>query len=147
MNLIPKLKTLPLATVIALGLALSPTLSIAGDKDYDKGHGRSNKQFSHESSKPRIKQQRKEQVVTHGYDRHGIKGYGHDKVINNYYSRPHAEHSRHVYYRNDPYRHHHHDHEKYIIVDHDHHEHYVDMDDVRFKIGIHTGNFDIVFRD
>jgi hypothetical protein len=144
MNFIPKLKIIPLATVIALGLALSPTLSIAGDKGHDKDNGRHKNQYSQDVGKPHIKQQRREQTVVHGFD-----GRGQNKLIKNYYSRPYVEHVKHVYYRNDPYRHEHHghDHVKYIIVEDDHHEHFVDYDDVRFKIGVHTGNFDIVFRD
>jgi len=140
MNFIPKLKVIPLTAIIALGLALSPTLSMADNKN----HGRQKDQYSHDGGKSHIKAQRNEQHIVHGYDK---RGKGH--VTNNYFGKPHVARSKHVYYANYPYRHEHHGHSdvEYIVVDHDHHDHYVDYDDVRFKIGVHTGNFDIVFRD
>jgi len=145
MNFIPKLKIIPLATVIALGLALSPAVTMAGEKDH-KGQ---KSQYSHDAGKTRIKQPRIEQHVTRGGERRG-----HGPVIKNHHIKPYIMRSKKVYYRDRPYGHEHYGHGRteYIIVDHDHHDHYVDyeyidLDDVRLEIGVHTGNFDIVFRD
>jgi hypothetical protein len=149
MNSIPKLKIIPLATVIALGLALSPSVTMAGDKQYDSNHKGQKSQYSHDAGKTRIKQPRIEKHVTRGDDRRG-----HGPVIKNHHIKPYIVHSKKVYYRDRPYGHEHYGHGRteYIIVDHDHHAHYVDyeyvdFDDVRLQIGVHTGNFDIVFRD
>lgn len=145
MNLIPKLKIIPLATVIFLGLSLSPALSLAADKGHDKDYGRQQKQQSHDTGKSNFRQPRKEVTVAHGYD-----GRGPNRGVKNYHKTPIVKYDRHVYYRGVPYRHHAHDRVNYIVVDNDCrdcHDHYVEYDDVRFKIGVHTGNFDIVFRD
>lgn len=147
MNLIPKLKIIPLVAIIALGLSMSPTLSLAGDKEHGKDNGRRLNQQSHESGKPVIRHPRKEVTVAHGYD-----GHTSNYRAKNYRKGTIVKPGRHVYYRDSIHRHDHHGHgrPKYVIVDHDCHDchdHYVDYDDVRFSIGVHTGNFDIVFRD
>jgi len=149
MNFIPKLKIIPLATVIALGLALSPSVTLAGDKSHDKDYRGQKNQYSHDAGKNRIKQPRIEQHVTRSDVRRG-----HGPVVKNYRRKPYIVRNKHVYYRDRPYGHEHygHGHTEYIVLDHDHHDHYVDyeyidLDDVRLEIGVHTGNFDIVFRD
>jgi hypothetical protein len=152
MNFIPKLKIIPLAAVVTLGLALSPSITMAAEKthdgDHNRNHGDQKSQFSHDAGKAHVMQPRSEQHIAHGDDRRG-----HSPVIINHPTKPYIVRNKKVYYINDPYRHEHYGRGRteYIVVDHDHGHYvdydYVDFDDVRLQIGVHAGNFDIVFRD
>ena len=145
------LKNLPLLTILAAGLVLSPTITMAGYGDrnhvkekyshddrqsHSKGHKRSNKH----SNKHYYKSHGKSHKGKHGYSsKHRYnKGYGH--------------HNEHTYYKRDHHnrrhdRHRVHNHASYIVNDHHYSDSFYALDPLRFMIGLHTDNFDITFRD
>jgi hypothetical protein len=146
-----RLKIVPLAAMLALGMALTPISAMAknGDsghhkenhsknvgKHYDRGNYRSGK---HSYREPRHNNQKRSlgHKLKHDYGtRYGRHNdYGHRKHV-----------------RYSPRYDHHYDHRghsttHYVINDNHHRDHYIDYDPLRFMIGLHTNNFDITFRD
>ncbi len=144
------LKSLPLLSLLAAGLILSPTMVTAGygdrshsksqyshddAKSYSKGHKRSNKH----SNKAHYKSQGKSHKGNYGHSSKHLytKRQGH------YNDRAHNKRGHHNY-RHDHHRDQHHT--TYIVNDH-HYDDYYGLDNLRFMIGLHTNNFDIVFRE
>lgn len=143
------LKNLPVIGVLALGLALSPNLVMADHGD----RGKHKSQYSQDSGKTHKKTRKNDKPrKVHVYDRHG-----HKKARKNHHGRHFArhdshKHNRHYGHRGD-YRHGHrhghraHNHSHYVTNHHDHHDRYVDFDNLRFMIGLHTDNLDIILRE
>ena len=157
MNITSTLKTLPLVGVIALGLAILPATSIAGDGDrgkhktqyttstgkshdgrHDKGSHRGDKRKNHNGG-----------YVANSFDRHHYDKRGHKHKPNRHNHTGHVRHNN--YHRHGDHGHSHvytdHSHTNYVIHDHDHRDHYVGLDNLRFMFGLHADNFDIIFRD
>lgn len=147
MNIRSTIKTLPLIGVLALGLVLSPMTAMADQSDRGSHKG----QYSHDNSKKHNKAHKNARPhKVHEYDRRGHKHAG-NKHYDKRYSR-HNKHSNNKHFRHshrDKHRHgsRRHSHSYYVVNDHRHHDHYIDFDDLRFMIGLHTDNFDIIFRD
>ena len=150
MNVITPLKNLSLISAIALGLALSPTISMA-DKA-DRGHNKP--QYSHDRGQSRNKghgrhESRKSQrnsYVTRSLEnrRHGKRQ--HQSNIN--YGKIHGNNAYHAHgNRGHNHGHSSHNHTNYVVQDYGHQDHYIGLDNLRFMFGLHTGNFDIIFRD
>lgn len=119
MNITTSLKTLPLITALGMSLTLAPTVSMA---DRERGHGR-----EHYA----------------GYEKHQPKKH-HGKLARKH-GREHGwkhgrRHDRHAYYPR---------HEEVIVYDYRHqpHRRFAGFDNLRFMIGLHTGNVDLVIRD
>ena len=138
MNLISTLKTLPLIGILAIGLALSPMTAVAdkGDRSYSK---------SHKSHNGALRGSHHKKHVLHNSSRYGHKYKDHNRrynkhhnkpVYRNHYARGHGHHPRHYYPRN-----HYNNYYAYDRGDHN------VFDNVEFMFGLHTGNFDIIFRD
>lgn len=153
MKVISTLKIAPLAGVLALGIALSPVAVMADNAE----RGRDKGQYSHEKGKSfnkgshgkKTDVHKKVQPQRHLGDAHNARGFNgrsRKQVITNYYVKPHGKHKNKVIYRYEHDGHHGHPyyrHEHHHVV----YDHYHVYDDIRFKIGVHTGNFDIVFQD
>ena len=137
------LKTLPLITILTIGLALAPINSMAGNadrghqksghvkhsaKNHDKGHYSSQKYIHRSANKSH------RSGVSHALKHRKNASYG-DIHNRGYYKR--GRHYDHRYY----YPTH------YVTNNHDHGGHFFDIDHLRFMIGLHTDNFDITFRD
>ena len=136
MKLSTTLKTLPLVGVLALGLALAPTTSMA-DKG-DRGH---KDRYSHDGGKS---------FKGGKHDKRG-HGYGHTKKGHDKHG--HDRHSRHQLghaYGHDIRGHRHghsgHSHSTHVVHDYGH-QHYLGLGNLRFMLGLHTDNIDIIFRD
>lgn len=147
MNYLAKRKFIPLASILSLTLAMTPGITMADDG------GRQKNQYSHDGAKSHKKQPRKEQHVIHGYNKPAHNKARH-KQVTKVYGKPYMKHNKPVHYKYVSYGHDYrgHDHRgyghtRYIVIDDHHHEHYVDLDDIRFKVGLHTGNLDIIFHD
>jgi hypothetical protein len=147
MKLLMTLKTLPLAGLLAVGLAVIPSVSMA-DKGGDRGHqartshdgGKSFKgdKRGHNDRDQRFglntkghdkrgfyRGDRHEVGNAHGHDR---RDYGHDRGHAHNYSYPVYNHT--------------------TTVVHDYgHRHYLGLGDLSLLLGIHTDNVDIIFRD
>ena len=143
MKLLTTLKTLPLVSILALGLALAPTASMAdkgdrgqkerysqhggksfkGDKrgHKDRGHGYGHTKKGHDK---------------HGYDRHGSHGR---HQVGHAHGHGHDRHAHHNSYAG-------HSHNNYIVRDYGN-QHYLGLGNLRFMLGLHTDNVDIIFRD
>ncbi len=157
MNNITVLKKLPLLTVLAASLVLSPAIVMAGNdnrghfkEQYSKRDNRSqNNQYSsriHRDShsyKLRDKHRDKQSYRSHGKDYSGQKRHS----SRNRYDREHGHHKSYSHYkqRHDARRHNHH--ATYVVNEHHYNDGYYALDPLRFMIGLHTNNFDITFRD
>lgn len=150
MNVITPLKNLSLISTIALGLALSPTISMADNAD--RGHNKT--QYSHDRGQSRNK----------GHDRHeSRKSQRNSYVARSLESRRHGKrqhqsnihygriHGNNAYHTHGNHGHNHghssHNHTNYVVRDYAHQDNYIGLDNLRFMFGLHTGNFDIIFRD
>ena len=139
------LKTLPIIGVLAMGLALAPATSMAGNGDrghhksgyskssgkhHDKGHYRSGKHAYRKHDRGHKRN------LGHHLDRHYSTRYGnrHDK-----HYRGHS-HGHHYDHRGHATTH-------YVVNEYPYRDHYIGLDHLRFMIGLHTDNFDITFRD
>jgi len=158
MNITSQLKTLPLISAIALGLVLSPTLSMADDGN----RGRDKTQYSHDRGQSNKMTRnkfnnradhRRETSKKHGnrYVGNANDKYRHDKKSHKYKSdhRYNGAHDNHRYHKHGNHNHHYtgHKHTNYLDHDHRYRKQYIDLDNLRFMFGLHTGNFDIIFRD
>lgn len=140
MNMKTHLKALPVMAALTIGLAFAPTASMADDDDRGRGHSYSHDGGKHDKGKLRAK--RYERGDKHRYDKKHRK---HHKHRGHYYGHRHGHKHKH-------YRHDHHGHRPAYVVNNYGHDHYyrdrfIDLSDLRFMIGVHTGNFDLIFRD
>jgi hypothetical protein len=138
------LKNLPLLALLTAGLVLSPTMVMAGhgDNSHSKAQYSQNDRQSHSKGH---KYNNKKHDKSHGKNhkgnyrisskRHYSKGPGHYGD----YKRGHHN------YRHDHHRHQHHT--TYIVNDHHYDDYSYRLDPLRFMIGLHTNNVDIIFRD
>ena len=136
MKQLSTLKTLPLAAVMAMGLSLTPAITLADDGD----RGRHKEHHGQQKEKPRH--------YNHGhqhrdYDRHESRNHPKWKrhelkhvIKHDIRNRDHHEH-----YHRQPRD------QRYIIVPDYGHQHYLGLNDLRFIFGLHTDNVDIIFRD
>jgi hypothetical protein len=147
MNIISKLKTLPIVGALAIGLALSPALSMADNGN----HGSHKKQYSQNTGKSHDKHYRADKhkeprKIVHSYDKRG-----HKKASRSHYGKPYGHDKGHVHYKRDKHRHNHnhrgHSHTHYVVNDYGYRDHFIDFDDLRFMIGLNTNNVDIIVRD
>ncbi len=138
------LKNIPLLALLTAGLVLSPTMVMAGhgDNRHSKGQYSQNDRQSHSKGhKQNVKKHYKSHGKSHkgnygiSSKRHYSKGYGHS----NDYKRGHHN------YRHDYHRDQHHT--TYIVNDHHYDDYSYGLDPLRFMIGLHTNNVDIIFRD
>jgi hypothetical protein len=138
------LKNLPLLALLTAGLVLSPTMVMAGhgDNSHSKGqYSRNDRQSHSKGHKQNVKKHYKSHGKSHkgnygiSSKRHYSKGYGHS----NDYKRGHYN------YRHDHHRDQHHT--TYIVNDHHYDDYSYGLDPLRFMIGLHTNNVDIIFRD
>jgi Ni/Co efflux regulator RcnB len=128
------LKSLPLLSMFAMSLVLSPGMAMA-DRD-DRGHSREkysqNEHRTHSNKhdyRPRGKHHK-------SHDRHGSV---HKYNRGNHHSSTYRKH------RYDGHRHG--NHTTYVVNDHYYADDYYLRDRRRFLIGLHTDNIDIIFRD
>ncbi len=148
------LKTLPLIGVLAIGLVLSPTLSMADNGD----RGRHKTQYSHDGGqshskghKRSNKHSNKAHYKSHGKSHKG--DYGHSSKHR--YTKGHGHYNDHANYKrgfnNHRYDHHDnhrgHHHTTYVVNDHHYSDYSYGLDHPGLMIGLHTNNFDIIFRD
>lgn len=157
MKILSVLKILPLVSVIAIGTALSPTLSMA---DNDK-RSRDKGQYSHDGGKSHVKSRiRDVKPLGYGrevrnYSKHGDKhrskhyrgkGYGHNKPYKGHKHGHYGHHSHHGHHGHSG-----HNHTNVIVHDYGVYDyarrHYLSLDDLRFTFGLHADNFDIILHD
>ncbi|MGB5397645.1 MAG: hypothetical protein WBN96_10895 [Gammaproteobacteria bacterium] len=138
MKLLTTLKTLPLAGVVALGLALVPAVSMAdkGDRG-DKGH------YSQQGGKSFKADKRSHNDRGNHY---GHTKKGHDKYAYNRGGRHQYGHDRRGHGHVHSYGHPVHNHTTTVVHDYGH-QHYLGLGNLRFMLGLHTDNVDIIFRD
>lgn len=142
-----QLKTVPLITVLALGLAFAPLSAMAGNGN--RGHQKS--EHSNSSGKHHNKGQYRSEKHTYREPRHnnhkrslGRKlNHDHGTRYSSHHNRGHDKHVRHY----PRYDHRGHGTTHYVVNDYYPRDHYVDFDHLGFMIGLHTNNFDIMFRD
>ncbi len=144
------LKSLPLLTLLAAGLVLSPTMAMAGhgDRSHSKGQYSHDDNRSHSKGHKRSnKHSNKAQYKSHGKSHKG--NYGHSSK--HLYTKGHGNYNDHGHYKRGFTNHH--DHHRgnqqttYVVNDHYYNDYSYGLDPLRFMIGLHTNNFDIIFRD
>ena len=151
-NSLTSLKNLPLISVLATGLVLSPTLSMADNADrgrhktqYSDGgqsHSKGHKGSKKHGNKAHYKSQGKRHKGDYGHSskHHYTKGHGNNN--------DHAHYKRgfnnHRYDHHDSHRDHH---TSYVVNEHHYSDYAYGLDPLRLMIGLHTNNFDIIFRD
>ena len=148
-NLKSLIKTFPLVSVMAVTLALSPSVSMAAKGE----HGyHADKKTHHNKSHRKQQGKANHHSKSHG-NRHGRGiGYGTEKFRArghdfNRHNRGHRSHKAHSHGHRSGHRHEHRRHDYYVINEHRAHEHYHHIDPLRFVIGLHTDNMDIILRD
>ena len=137
MNIRSTIKTLPIIAALAIALAMSPNTAMADKGDRNAHKGQYSKQYSHDAGRSHNRT-RKDTRLHKGYAHHG---HGHKKV-----RKSHPD----MYYGGHKHKGHHHrrhSHDHYVVHEHGYRDHYVDFDNLRFMIGLHTDQFDIIFRD
>ena len=145
------LKALPLITVLALGLAMAPMASMAGNGD--RGHHKAG--HSNSSGKHHNKGQYRSEKQSYREPRHnshkrspGHKlGHNHGDRYGSHHNRGHDKHVRYYPRYDRHYDHRGHDTTHYVVNDYYHSDHYVGLDRLGFMLCLHTNNFDITFRD
>ena len=152
MNLSRTLKTLPLVGALAMGLAITPAISMADDDN----RGRHKDRYSHDAGKSHKKAHKQDHRAHKrewkrdhkGDHRSYRKHHGHKHVDDHRHGwkKRHGKHYGHKHGYHG-HRHHGHRHEHVVVRDYGHHDHYLDFDDIRFIFGLHTDNVDIIFRD
>lgn len=148
------LKTLPLISALAIGLVLSPTLSMADNGD----RGRHKTQYSHDGGQSHSKGHKgsKTQSNKRHYKSHGKShksNHGHSSK--HHYAKGHGHHNDHAHYKRgiNKYRYDHqnshrgHHHTSYVVNDQHYSDYSYGLDHLGFMIGLHTNNVDIIFRD
>ena len=147
------LKSLPLLTLLAAGLFLSPTMAMAGhgDRSHSKG------QYSHDGGQSHSKGQKRSNTYSNKrhYKSHGKshkENYGHSSK--HHYTKERGHYNDHGHYKRgfNNHRYDHHDHHRghhttYVVNDHYYNDYSYGLDSLRFMIGLHTNNLDIIFRD
>ena len=156
MKIITSLKTLPLISVIALGLALSPTLTMADDGNrggqktqYSNDRGQShNKTHNKGNRRGDAAKNHSRRYVANSFVQRRHDKQSHKHKAKNHYDRRYDDHG---YHRHGAHGHKHvsttHNHRHTVIHDYGYRAPYVDLDNMRFMLGLHTGNFDIILRD
>ena len=149
MNTISPLKAMPIIAALAIGLALAPTASMADNGNRGNHKGQSSQDYSRSHSKADSKKQHRRDKREHGSKRHNVNR--HDRhsnktVTRNYYGKPHKYRNNHKHYGHDHHRNNH-SYTNYVVHDYVDRDRYVGFDDLRFMIGLHSDNFDIIFRD
>ena len=147
------LKTLPLISALALGLALSPTLSMADDDkrggqkthySHDRGQSH-NKTHNKGAYRGEIAKNHSRRYVANSFDQRRHEKQSHKHKTKNHYDRSNGYHRHGTHGHDHVYTGHHHRHT--VIHDYGYREPYVGLDNMRFMLGLHTGNFDIILRD
>ena len=135
MNNISKTKStiskLLIAGSMIVGLALAPATSIAA-KDKHDGYR------NHESHKAQRHQQSSYQGKHKSHKNRHYKQHNFESYHNGKRYKQRINHRGH-------YKKHNHHESHYVVHDYGHHHGL--LNHLGFKIGLHTGNFDIVFRD
>lgn len=162
MNMIARFRTWPLLAALVTGFTLAPTLSMAGnnnerdkhaqhsqhrgDQHHAQSRGHRNGQYNgqHNDRHPQQREQRHEQ--RRDQHRPHVTHYGTNRSYPG-----HRHHPGHLVYRD---RHHQHRHGNYARHGHRHtivHNNYRQPIYLpaypRLMIGLHSDNFDIIFRD
>lgn len=153
MKTLTTLKTLPLIGLLAVGLALSPMVSMADDDDrgrgkdrvyqkHDGGKGHSrNAGKSHRRDKGNfVRGHNKSYARSH--NKGHKSGHKHGHSYNKSYGHKHYGHTHKVYRPHS----HNHGHVDHVVVT-DHHDYISDYDRFRLMLGLHFDNIDIILRD
>ena len=138
------LKTLPLIGALAISLALWPTLSMA-DKG-DRG-GHKNK-YSHDDRQSHSKGRNSHNNKRHYKSRGNSHKSNHGYSSKHRYNKGYGAHKNHAHYKRDHHGGHRaHNHTTYVVNDRHYSDYSYGLDPLRFMIGLHTNNVDIIFRD
>ncbi len=145
------LKSLPLLTLLAAGLILSPAMAMAGhaDRGHSKGQYSQDDRQSHSKGHKRSnKHTNKANYKSHGKSHKG--NYGQNSK--HHYTKGHGHYNDHAHYKrgvnNHRYDHHRGNHHTSYVVNDNHYSDYpYGLDHLGLMIGLHTNNFDIIFRD
>lgn len=140
------LKTLPLIGLLAMGLTLTPAMSIADDDD--RGRGRDHVYKKHDGGKGHYRDHSRSHRRDLGHKKHGHSHKGHKHRGHKHAYNSHRKHG----HKHHGYKHHDHGHRH---VDHGHrhvdtvvvHDHHYDYDPFRLLLGLHFDNIDIIYRD
>jgi len=151
MNIIKNLKTLPLLGTLALSILITPGLSAASDKD----RGRHNNQYSqyerHTNNHGQQRQHRRhhndhrQQHAHRGREHHGHNHHYRApvaRVFNHSSQRRHG----HAHGNRHTHRHGHNAHHTHTSRAY-HPRHWLNMNNLRLMLGVHTDNFDLILRD
>lgn len=159
MNTVSSYKKFPLIGAVLMALAVFPGASIAEKGDGYGDRGRHDKQYSYERKKSYNgdshhrnkydnKHGNKHAGKSHDYNRHNPGYDKHRKHDKHWKGKQYGHHQGHAYnkhkHRDDGHRH---GHARYVVNNYGHRPHHVGFDDLRFMIGLHNPNLDIVFRN
>lgn len=155
MNTVSGFKKLSVIAAVLMALAVFPVASMAEKSDGYGDRGRHDKQYSPDRKKAYNgdshrgnKYDNKHAAKSHGDARHN-RGYDnhrkHDKHVK---GKQYGHHHAHAYnkHKHRDYGHRH-GHPQYVVNDYRHRPHHVGFDDLRFMIGLHNPNLDIIFRN
>lgn len=151
MNIISTIKTLPLISLFAISLALSATPSIADNAK----HERNKSQYSQDRGKSQnyghrqnMDKGQRDRQVSHVSVTRDHKKRNHKYPSGSHHRSAHTD-KRHHKQGNHVYRNNHsgHVHRNHVNHDHMYLGQHIGLENLRFMFGLHTGNFDIIFRD
>jgi len=141
MKILATLKTLPLIGLLAMGLALGPTVSMADDDD--RGRGKDRVYQKYDGGKSHYRDGHRSHRRDHGHYKrgHSHKKGGHKHVYNSHRKHGHKHHG--YGHHTHGHKHHGHRHVDTVIV----HDRHYDYDPFRLLLGLHFDNIDIIYRD
>jgi hypothetical protein len=137
------LKRLSIAGAITAVMILSPAIAMAdkGDRGHNREHNTVVAGQKHHKGNFRVKEPaRKVHGGSHKI-RHTNWRKRHDGHRHKYYKHPHNRHAHHGYHDNG------HRHVNYVVHDHYYYDDGYDLDYLRFMIGLHSDNLDIILHD
>lgn len=139
-----RMTLIPVIAALAASLALAPATSMARDKDHREYSG---------EVRDHAKRHSDDGVRVGKYREHRGKGHKYTRGHGHHHEKKHRKQGHHYGHRHghDHHGHAHHrgyrDEKVYVIHGPSRHRHYHGNDSLRFMIGLHTGNFDLILRD
>lgn len=138
MNIISTFKTLPLLGAFAIGLTMTPTLSVADGNDRGRHNERHTQQSAHNNQS-----QHRGNIRNHSKQRHQNQ-HGHNQRTQHRHGNKHKQ-IVHNYNGHNRNRH------QYTYAQHrvrfSQPRHFLSLSNLGLMFGLHTDNVDIIYRD
>lgn len=149
-NMKNALKTVILSGALSAALAIPPTLVMADSHDDGRRHQNYSSATDKQHNKDRYRGSKHADKTHdgkgHKFDYRHSTIHRHSKAYARPYKHVDYNHGHHKYRYNHDHKGHGHNHARYVVNEYYYDDHY-DLDHLRFMIGLHTHNLDIILRE